>query len=73
MHFDNEKLKEEDLDLSLLKNEIMSTVFDKMIRSGGKGRFTGWIAEYVADPSGTGPSGETTTFIFTSSEPIAWQ
>src|SRR5690606_5473717 len=40
MHFDNEKLKEEDLDLSLLKNEIMSTVFDKFIRSGNKGRIT---------------------------------
>jgi len=70
MHFDNEKLKEEDLDLSLLKNEIMSTVFDKFIRSGNKGRITGWIAENVGDPSGTGPYGETTTFIFTSNEPM---
>lgn len=70
MHFDNEKLKEVESDLSLLKNEIMSTVFDKIIRSGDKGRFTGWIAENVADPSGTGPYGETTTFIFTSTEPM---
>lgn len=70
MHFDNEKLKEEDLDLSLLKNEIMRTVFDKFIRSGDKGRFTGWIAENVTNPSGTGPYGETTTFIFTSTEPM---
>ncbi|NYF25112.1 hypothetical protein [Sporosarcina sp. JAI121] len=70
MHFDNERLKEVELDLCLLKNKIMSTVFDKIIRSGDQGRFTGWIAENVADPCGTGPYGETTTFIFTSTEPM---
>ena len=67
MHFDNEKLKREP-DLSLMKIKIMSTAFDKINRHSAKGRFTGWIAENVADPSGTGPYGETTTFIFTSTE-----
>ena len=53
MHFDNEKLKEEEPDLSFMKNEILSTVFDKIISMADKGRFTGWIAEHVADPEGT--------------------
>ena len=70
MHFDNEKLKEEESDLSLMKIKIVRTVFDKISRLGVKGRFTGWIAENVADSSGTGSYGETTTFIFTSSEPM---
>jgi len=69
MHFDNEKLKQEQ-DLALMKIKILKTVFDKISRLGVKGRFTGWIAENVADSSGTGSYGETTTFIFTSSEPI---
>ena len=67
MHFDNGKLGTE-LDLSLMKIKILRTAFDKINRLGVKGKFTGWIAENVADPSGTGLYGETTTFIFTSSE-----
>ena len=53
-----------------MKIKIISTAFDKINRLGVKGRFTGWIAENVADSSGTGSYGETTTFIFTSSEPM---
>ncbi|MBO0586045.1 hypothetical protein [Sporosarcina sp. E16_8] len=70
IHFDNEKLKEEESDLSFIKIKILSSAFDKISRLGVKGRFTGWIAENVADSSGTGSYGETTTFIFTSSEPM---
>lgn len=70
MHFDNEKLKEEESDLSLMKIKILSSAFDKISRLGVKGRFTGWIAENVADSIGTGSYGETTTLIFTSSEPM---
>ena len=70
MHFDNEGLKGEDLDLSLIKIEILRTVFDIISRHAGKGRFTGWIAERVADRDGTGSYGETTTFVLTASEQI---
>ena len=30
MHFDNEKLKEEESDLSLMKIKILRTVFDRI-------------------------------------------
>ncbi len=49
MHFDNEKLKEEESRFVFIKIEILRTVFDKISRLGVKGRFTGWIAENVAD------------------------
>lgn len=70
MHFDNEKLIEEEPDLSFMINEILSTVFDKIIQLADNGRFTGWVAEHAANSEGSSPYGETTTFVFTSSEPM---
>ncbi len=69
-HFDDEKLKEEDLDLSLIKVNMLRTIFDKINRLSDKGRFTGWIAENVGDRDGSGPYGETTTFILTATESL---
>lgn len=69
-HFDDEKLKEEDLDLSFIKVDILRTIFDKINRLSGRGRFTGWIAENVGDRDGSGLYGETTTFVLTATESL---
>lgn len=69
-HFDDEKLKKEDLDLSFIKVDILRTIFNKIDRLSNKGRFTGWIAENVGNRYGSGPYGETTTFVLTATESL---
>lgn len=64
-HFDDNKMKREELDLSIIKVNILRTIFEIIIRSSDEAHYTGWIAENVTDSYG-----ETTTFILTSSEPL---
>jgi len=69
-HFDNEKLKFTDQDLSLLKINLLRTIFNKIDQFSDTGYYTGWVAENVYDRYGTGPYVETTTIILTSSDSL---